>query len=367
MRKIVALLSLIVATTPAVAPATDAMPAGATDPLGSLRWLPRGANERPQGHSSRLVVVYDRSLDDGGVVPLRAKGPFVVGLSTTTVGQMTIAGHSPSVSVARGDTGSPEAEFVLHAVDGYLGAWTGDIRDGDCAKAGTGAFSAAYSTTRSFFHPGAAPYAPSTTAGGCEVVDAATAVRDSAGRHLGFDTIVTTHVPGFWIDVFYSELSTATFRPGRANADIWYEAAYDEEGEEGLWHEVADAAGISTAVDAPYDQILTFRATPGGTATPCLSLTDPTLPGSFGERSVHVPVGTSSVTFQLFPKGSWEMRVIDPSGQFRSGLAVPGRRQVISAPGSGTFDFPVLRPGWFTVRACNIAGEHEVVAAVTFG
>lgn len=217
----------------AVAPASPAAahPTGPeTNPVGSLQWLPNFTNEKPAKGLHRLVVVYDRSLNSAGKpADLLAKGAFALRIGSTSPG-LRMKGHSPRVS-SIDDSGAPGA------LDEVVIAVHGDVRDGDCEEAGTSSFSAAYSSTKTFFHPGHLPYEPQSGPGACEIVDSST--RSGSG----FQTRVTTYVPGFWIDVQWSSSGPTP--------QIWYEAVYDTQGEDGAFYRTADSAGASTSVQGP--------------------------------------------------------------------------------------------------------------------
>lgn len=227
----------------------EAAPAGPeTNPLGTLSWLPpnsRESSDVPAG-AERLVVIYNRSLDaNGNPVDLLAKGAFGLKIAANTH-ELRMVGHSPavgSVDDAGGGSFTPLDEI-------FVGV-EGDVRDGACSRVGTSEFSAAFSTARSFLHAASTPYVAQSGPGACEVVESSTPV---AG---GFQTVVTTHVPGFWIDV---ELpGGAPEGEGNATAtaetmlhhEIWYVAVYDTEGESGDFYETSDTAGQSKSVGDP--------------------------------------------------------------------------------------------------------------------
>ena len=375
MRKsalVVAALALTLAIVPAVgsaSPVGDSTPYGREDnAIGTLRWLPRNANEKPTGANvSRLVVVYDTSRDEAGAsIPLKAKGAFGVKMFTTNQVDVKMKGHSAKVGDLNTFTGqSLPAQANETAIAVY-----GDVRDGACSKAGTPAFSAAYSTTRTFFHAGSTPYAPVTAPGVCEIVDSSTEVRDASGQLLGFTTTATNHVPGFYVDV---EWATRTVTGGLATnahllAEIWYGAAYDSAGDPGPFPNGVDTTGASKSVGSPgdYDAVYTFTANPGGTGAACVDTTgsDIGAPGSWMDVKIQVPADAKKLTFSLFPKGDWDLKIIDPDGTERvSGWAGGFREQVI-APGSGSQAFPEIIPGEYTMRACNFTGEMSTFGAV---
>jgi hypothetical protein len=228
MRKLTVSLVLLALATLAPAGTAVAVPAGPeTNPVGSLRWLPSFTNAKPAAGLNRLVVVYDRSLNSAGKpAALFAKGPFALRIGSTSPG-LRMKGHSPGVGSI--DEAGPLGEAVI--------AVHGDVRDGDCAEAGSPAFSAAYSSTRSFLHNGSTPYEPESGPGACEVVDSST--RSGSG----FQTRVTTYVPGFWVDVQWSSSAPTP--------QVWYEALYDSQGENGPFYTTSDSAGASTSIQGP--------------------------------------------------------------------------------------------------------------------
>ncbi|HEV3474011.1 MAG TPA: hypothetical protein VG602_01420, partial [Actinomycetota bacterium] len=258
MRKLV-LLSLLLSLVAVLAPASvGAAPVGGeTNPIGTLRWLPDNANEKGQvgANQFRLAVVYDYSLDAQGkpIAPLLAKGAFGVKFYTTSAADLRMVEHSESV-ISLGDVAGDPVDPVDQAFMGVAG----DVRDSVCPQAGVQPASAAYSTTRTFFHAASNPYQPVTGPGTCEVVDSSTPAPG------GFTTTVTTHVPGFWIDVTWPTRTVPAAGTGRLMADVWYGAVYDTQGEQGDFYETADAEGDSRSVGSPgdYDATFSFAGTP---------------------------------------------------------------------------------------------------------
>jgi hypothetical protein len=362
MRKLV-LLSLLVSLVAVLAPASvGATPfGGETNPIGSLRWLPDNANEKGQvgANQFRLAVVYDYSLDTQGkpIAPLLAKGAFGVKFYTTSAADLRMVEHSESV-ISLGDVGGDP----VGPVDEVFMGVAGDVRDSSCPQAGVSPASAAYSTTRTFFHAGSSPYQPVTGPGACEVVDATTPVSG------GFNTTVTTHVPGFWIDVTWPTRTVPAAGTGRLMADVWYGALYDTEGEEGDFYETADAEGDSKSVGSPgeYDATFSFSGTPGAVGEPCPGFPGQTdaPAGTFQEVKVSVPADATKVTFKLFPKGDWDLRVVDPSGNVGDSGAFGGLDETEVVPSNGNGNIPELVPGEFTMRACNYTGEPATFGAV---
>ncbi len=242
MKRIV-LLPLVLLASLIPLGAAEAAPAGPeTNPIGTLTWLPPNSRESSQvaAGSKRLVVIYDRSLDNTESRPttLMAKGAFGLKIASSSHG-LRMVGHSPGVSSLTGGG-------LLNPADKVLVGLQGDVRDGACSKVGTASFSSAFSTTRSFVHWGSTPYQPLSGPGACEVVNSST---PTGG---GFKTVVTTHVPGFWIDV---QLPSATVKN-----ELWYVAAYDTQGQSGKFYATSDAAGQSRSVGDP-------QANWGGQAT----------------------------------------------------------------------------------------------------
>lgn len=212
------------------ATAAGASPAGPeSNPIGSLRWLPANTNEGsevPDG-LHRLVVTYDRSLTQTGKpADLLAQGAFAVKFTAT--GSLQMAGWSPRVSPV--DNG-------LTSLQGLHAGVRGDVRDGNCSKVDTPAFSAAFSTTRTFLHSGTTPYVANDGPGACEIVEASTPTFG------GFQTRVTTFVPGFWIDL---QVPTNLGSP-----QVWYSAIFDTDGETGPYYQTVDSAGSSKNTTSP--------------------------------------------------------------------------------------------------------------------
>lgn len=209
--------------------AAGASPAGPeSNPVGTLRWLPANTNEGSEVPTGlrRLVVIYDRSLTQAGKPgDLLAQGAFALKVAAT--GNLRMADWSPRISPV--DNGISTLEN-LHA------SITGDVRDGDCSTVESASFSSAFSTTRTFMHSGTVPYEAHNGPGACEVVEASTKVGG------GFQTRVTTYVPGFWIDV---EL------PSTGSPTVWYTAAFDTEGQSGPFYRTADSVGSSKSITTP--------------------------------------------------------------------------------------------------------------------
>lgn len=185
MRRMAILLVLLALAALAPASTVAAAPAGPeTNPVGTLRWLPDNTNEAPPAGLHRLVVIYDRSLNAAGKpAELLTKGAFGLKIATTTP-DLRMKGHSAGVGSIEDAGGPAEIDEVFMGVEG-------DIRDGACSRVGTSGFSAAFTSTRTFVHQGTEPYEPQSGPGACEVVDSSVAVSG------GFQTRVTTHVPGF--------------------------------------------------------------------------------------------------------------------------------------------------------------------------
>jgi hypothetical protein len=368
-------VGLALGLTPAVTSAAAASPAGGdTNPLGSLSWLPDNANEKSQvaAGRSRLVVVYDRSLNAAGQpTTLLGKGPF--GAKFFAASDVSMVDHSPRVSDLKTVTGQPQADQLDQVVMGVAG----DVRDGACSLLGQPTFSAAYSTTRAFFHQGATPYAPISGVGTCERVDSSVASMDDAGNTIGYLTTVTNFVPGFWIDVVWPEHNQDVPLAGRLvgghqQSEIFYGSFFDTGGEDGDWYEVGDTTGTSTSVGAPghYDITFSLTANPGAGShptnsnDPCSSLGAPSQPGTWADIKVNVPPGTTKAVFKLFPHGDWDLIVIDPDGRRATNGYFVGSEETETVPSSGGGNIPDLVPGEFTIRGCNAAGEPTVRGAV---
>ncbi len=362
-------------TTAVTAPVAASPAGGDTNPLGSLSWLPDNANEKSEvgAGRSRLVVVYDRSLNaTGQPAALLGKGPF--GAKFFAASDVTMVAHSPRLTDLKTVTGQSQADQLDQVVMGVAG----DVRDGACSNLGQGTFSAAYSTTRSFFHSGTTPYAPISGVGTCERVDSSVASLDGAGSVTGYVTRVTTFVPGFWIDVVWPEHNQTVpavgqLLGGRQQAEIFYGSFFDTGGENGDWYEVADTTGTSTSVGSPgqYDITFSLTANPGAgsnplnSSDPCSSLGPPASPpGTWADIKVNIPPGTTKAVFKLFPHGDWDLIVIDPQGRRATNGFFVGSEETETVPSSGSGNIPDLVPGEFTVRGCNPGGEPTVRGAV---
>lgn len=347
--------------------------AGDTNPIGTLRWIPDNANEKISvpGGQFRLVVVYDRSLNaTGGAVPLLGKGPFGAKIFTGSLADFRMVGHSPSVSALKEATGQTQVD----AVDQVATSVAGDVRDGACSKLGTPSFSAAYSTSRTFFLPGTTPYVPISGGGTCERVDSSTALRDANQNILGYSTSVTAFAPGFWINVTWpdrTDPSGSGLFGGKFQPEVFYGALYDTQGEDGEWYETGDAQGTSKSVGGPgtYDYTFTFTANPGAGGVNggdvCNSVGPPTSPaGTWMDIPVTIPEGTTKAVFKLFPHGDWDLRTIEPGGTIGDAGFIAGFEETETVPSSGGGNITTLTPGTFTMRACNTTGETSVMGAV---
>jgi len=355
--------ALGLAAVPASAGRLDQTPYGLEDnPIGTIGWLPANANESAPGGQSRLIVVFDRSLDDAGApIALKAKGTFGAKFFTTNP-DVRMAGHSPDV------TSLDDVDPNLAPADPAFMGVAGDVRSGACSKAGTASFSEAYTTTRSFFHAGTEPYAPVSEPGTCEVVDDSVEIVDGQGNILGYQTTVSNHVPGFWVDVTWPTRPLPIGGGGYALADVYYGTLYDTAGEDGEWYTTADAQGQGTSTGSPgdYSALYRFTAGPGATGAECVDTTGEGIgaPDSWEDVKVVVPANATKVTFRLFPKADWDLIVINPDGIRRVSGDVGGFDEEIVAPASGTANFPDLVPGEYTMRGCNFTGEQSVLGGV---
>lgn len=245
MKRIV-LLPLVLLASLIPLGAADAAPAGPeTNPVGTPGWKPFNTREEVPAGVERFVVVYDRSLNaQGGLTALLTKGAFGLKLASNSA-QLRMVDHSSGVDSLDDRGGSP-----ARPLDEVIAAVEGDVRDGACSKAGTASFSAAYSTSRSFLHPGSQPYQAQSGPGACEVVTS------SVATNGGFRTTVTTFVPGFWIDVKLPAGASPT--TGLVHNEIWYEAVYDTAGESGQFYQTADSFGQSKTIgDPPTEEYAT--------------------------------------------------------------------------------------------------------------
>jgi hypothetical protein len=74
----------------------------------------------------------------------------------------------------------------------------------------------------------------------------------------GFQTAVTTFVPGFWIDIELPAGASPASETALMHHEIWYEAVYDTEGESGEFFETSDSFGQSRTVgDPPTEEVTT--------------------------------------------------------------------------------------------------------------
>ena len=244
MKRIV-LLPLVLLASLIPLGAADAAPAGPeTNPVGTPNWKPFNTREEVPAGVERLVVVYDRSLNaQGSPTTLLTKGAFGLKLASNSA-ELRMVDHSPGVDSLDDAGGSP-----FDPLDEVFAAVEGDVRDGACSKVGTSSFSAAYSTSRSFLHAGSQPYQAQSGPGACEVVTSSVATGG------GFQTTVTTFVPGFWIDV---ELPAGASLATEMHHQIWYEAVYDTGGQSGEFYQTADAFGQSKTIgDPPTEEYAT--------------------------------------------------------------------------------------------------------------
>jgi hypothetical protein len=351
MRKIILIPFLLLAVLAPLGKA-GAAPAGSeTNPLGTLRWLPDNTNEGTSvtAGTSRLVLIYDRSLNTAGKPSaLLANGSFGVKFASTSP-EIRMKAHSSSVGATQ-DEGAPAQ------LDEVFAGLQGDVRDGGCSLAGTPSFSAAFTTTRTFFFSGSSPYQPQAGTGACEKVDSSTPL---AG---GFQTRVTTYVPGFWIDVEWPTHDDELGSGGAAHAlaDVWYTAVYDTGNESGDFYETADAAGVSDSVGSPgdYDQTFAFGGQPGAIGAPCAEFDvgePPAAEDTYQSIKVQVPGGARNITVRLFPKADWDLFVADPTGTVTSSGHGPGLDETVTTKAIA---------GEWTITACNFSGEPSVVGGV---
>ena len=379
MRRIIGfamVIGLALGMSPAMRATASPAP-GDTNPLGSLSWLPDNANEKAQVPAGRfrLVVTYDRSLNASGQpASLLGKGPF--GAKFFAASDVKMTNHSARVTDLKTVTGRPEADTLDQTVMGVAG----DVRDGACSNLGGATFSQAYSTTRSFFFPGSTVYTPISAPGTCESVDSSIEIRDASGNVVGYQTTVTNHVPGFWIEVDWPthDLTVPVINQpifgGRQQAEIFYGSYFDTGGENGNWYQVADTTGTSKSVGSPgqYDITFSLTANPGaggpppvgGASDPCNSLGPPSQAGTWADVKVQVPQGTTKAVFKLFPHGDWDLRVIDPEGRIGDNGLFIGSEETETIPQAGANNIPDLVPGEFTIRGCNPSGETTVNGAV---
>ena len=358
---LVAGMVLGAAAVPAVALPVAPAPLGLpeTNPIGTMKWLPVDANERPTGGSVyRLVVVYDHSLDPdtGEPTDLLASGPWGMKLFSNSVAgwnlevpAIELRNHSSHVS-SLDDAGLPPE---LQQVDEAFIGLSGDVSDADCDDAGTSAFSAAYSTTRSFFHAGSDPYAAATGPGVCEVVDSSIAVEDDDGNVIGFTTTVTNHVPGFWFDVYWPyEIDPAAAEQGNGHtlSEIWYGALPGFGSTNPTDYEEAASTGLSPTLRGPGDYIQRY--------TLFDDAPNPAFPCNGSGHTVQftvpeVPDKANAIRVDLYPIGDWDLQIDEAtSGNFSVNESV-----ILDSFNEGDV---------LNIEGCNFAGANEAELIVSW-
>ena len=209
----------------------------------------------------------------------------------------------------------------------------------------------------------------------CEVVDSSTQVLDGSGKVVGFDTTVTNHVPGFWIDVeWLTRAIPQGLGTGYLAAEVWYGTVYDNTGDPGPFPSGVDTSGASKSIGTPGDYTATyaFTANPGGTGAECVNTGGVGVgtPSSWQDVKVQVPANAKKVTFRLFPKGDWDLLIFNPDGLKRTSGAFGGIHEQSVAPATtsnanaSSPNFPELIPGEYTMRACNFTGEPNTFGGV---
>lgn len=336
----------------------DALAQAATNPIGTLSWLPKIANEKATGTDiHRLVVVYDNSRDaaSGADVPLIAKGAWGAKFFTDSVvapfhndpaTTLTLAGHSSFVK-SLDDAGAPTN--LGDADKAFVGV-TGNVLDATCDRVADGDpsdFSAAYTTT--FTVPG--DVAPAA----CQLVKSKTT--DPATGTVT-STTLTQYVPGFWIDVRWPyEAENLPIgnpgQPGHTLAQVWYGAApgFSTSAPNPAWFA---APGTSETVRNPgqhfFRQTVVAPLSGAGQVDSCQG--NSSQPDSFETINFTVPAERPSdrLRIDLYPQGDWDLEV---NGQL-SGHAIVNESVTIAKVTTGQ----QLR-----IDACNFAGgpEAEVV------
>lgn len=326
--------------------ASAPVPVLETNPVGELRWMPGNANEKATGFGIyRLVVAYDEDMLAKGTFGLKLFTTAVLAADGTTT-PLQVVGHSPSVTTLE-DQGAP-AE-LSNAFAGFAG----DVRDGDCANVGTEEFSAAYTTTRTVD--------PAYQVQECETAEPVVVNGETVALN------VTTHVPGFWVDIDWPlQAGALDQKGGHALAEVWYGAVYDTNGGDGNWFTEAEGVGNSVSVYSPgtYHKVFTFTATPGGMAAPeCHDWIPQNAPNSFQELEFEITqeqidgfeaMGVKGFTFALYPKGDWDFFVDGPGGMDGEAGNFTAHETVDTGLAAGTWK----------LRGCNFAGDPHVPGAV---
>jgi hypothetical protein len=152
-------------------------------------------------------------------------------------------------------------------------------------------------------------------------------------------------------------------------ADVWYSTFYDDDGTDGEFYAVGDTTGSSSSTGSPgdYDYVFSFAAEPGSFgdgACPAFPSVPALARDAHEDVKVQIPAGAKKVTFKLFPKGDWDLRVIDPDGTQGDSGAFGGLDETETVPSTGAGNILALVPGEFTMRACNYSGEPETFGAV---
>jgi hypothetical protein len=180
---------------------------------------------------------------------------------------------------------------------------------------------------------------------------------DGEGNTTGYR--VRNHVPGFWIDLDWPEgMTELDTTPGRLAAEVWYGALYDTDGTgSGEWYTQVDNVAQSSSVYGPGDYYTTFSftATPGGMAAPeCHDWIPQNAPNSVDSFELDIPQipGAKRLVWKLYNKGDWDFFIDGPQTGSAGNFLV-----------EETIEMP-FRPGKYTVRGCNFAGEPEAFGAL---
>lgn len=328
-------------------------PVPETNPIGTMKWLPVVANERPTGFQNfRLVVLYDHSLDPdtGEPTDLQADGPWGMKVASNSVTDSTgllpaikLVGHSEHVS-SLDDAGLPPE---LEAVDRAFMGLAGDVRDGDCANVADGDpsdLSYAYSTT--FTLPG------DVAAADCQVVKSQQ-TDPQTGEVIS--TTITEYVPGFWFDVNwpYETDLLGGGGDGHTLSELWYGAMPGFNDSDPTAFAEATETGLGETLRGPGDYIERH----------ILSDSDPN-PEFPCDGSGHtvpftvpaVPKGAKGIQADLYPLGDWDLQISgDASGESGNSHVSESVRILKVSEGQA-----------FDIEGCNFSGGPEAELIISW-
>lgn len=248
--KRIALAALLLMALQALPASSAPLPVD-TNPLGEMKKAPGTYDQKGDvaPGNFRLVFLFNSgSVKEGSQLPggpatggpqnLLAKGDFAVRITggfqaPLAPAPASMVAHHPFLDDVKSAADDAGADDLLNGfpadVSNAVSGVAGDVRDGFCPSAGAPALWA-YSTTAP------ATVGPFLPNGPCTTV-----VNTLLPDGINYSRVVTTWVPGFWVD-FKSPAGAA----GGQGAFL-YKAAYDNEGEAGgnFW-ETADAVGTGS-------------------------------------------------------------------------------------------------------------------------